>query len=287
MSVDVSPDGKTLVFDILGDLYTVPMTGGAAVRITSGPAYDFQPRFSPDGKRILFTSDRGGSDNLWTVAPDGSGPLPITADTQHVINSGAWSPDGEYVVARKRLTDQSSIGTVELWLYHRLGGAGIQVTKKSELPDANGPVFSPDGRWIYYAARHGRYHYNANVYAGIWQIEGYDRETGNTRVVTDGYGGSGRPRSPRTARPSPSSGATAPAPCSSCTTWPAAGSGCSSRAWTRTCRRTSPGPAPIPATTGPRTGGPSSSPSAAGSTRWTWPRARSGTSRSPPGWRRS
>jgi len=193
MSVDVSPDGKTLVFDILGDLYTMPMAGGTATRLTFGPAYDFQPRFSPDGTRILFTSDRGGGDNLWTIAPDGSEPLPITADTEHVINSGAWSPDGDYVVARKRLTDQSSIGTVELWLYHRLGGAGIQVTKKGELPDANGPVFSPDGRWIYYAARHSRYRYNANVYAGIWQIEGYDRETGNTRVLTDGYGGSGRP----------------------------------------------------------------------------------------------
>ncbi len=194
ISVDASPDGKTLAFDVLGDLYLLPMTGGAATRLTEGPAYDFQPRFSPDGSRILFTSDRGGTDNLWTIRPDGTGLRPITTEKDHVVNSGDWSPDGEYVVARKRLTDASSIGTVELWLWHVMGGNGVEITKQAEIPDANGPVFSPDGRWIYFAVRPGRYHYNANVYAGIWQIRGYDRETGNVRPLTDGYGGSGRPR---------------------------------------------------------------------------------------------
>jgi Tol biopolymer transport system component/imidazolonepropionase-like amidohydrolase len=194
ISVDASPDGKTVAFDILGDLYLLPMTGGAAVGLTEGPAYDFQPRFSPDGSRILFTSDRGGTDNLWSIRPGGSGLRPVTTEKDHVVNSGDWSPDGEYVVGRKRLTDASSIGTVELWLWHVLGGNGVQVTKKSEIPDANGPVFSPDGRWIYFAVRPNRYRYNANVYAGIWQIRGYDRETGNVRQLTDGYGGSGRPR---------------------------------------------------------------------------------------------
>ena len=194
ISVDVSPDGKTLVFDLLGDLYVIPITGGAARALTSGAAYDMQPRFSPDGERVLFTSDRGGSDNLWTVRPDGNDPRPVTTDKEHVVNSGDWSPDGDYVVGRKRLTDQSSIGTVELWLYHRMGGSGVRITKKAEIPDANEPVFSPDGRWIYFAARDRRYQYNRNVYEGIWQLRGYDRKTGNFRPLTDGYGGSARPR---------------------------------------------------------------------------------------------
>ena len=51
MSVDVSPDGQTIVFDLLGDLYTLPVAGGTAVRLTSGLAYDAQPRWSPDGTR--------------------------------------------------------------------------------------------------------------------------------------------------------------------------------------------------------------------------------------------
>src|SRR5262249_51634786 len=118
MTTDVSPDGKTIAFDILGDIYTMPITGGAATRITSGPAWDFQPRFSPDGKRIAFTSDRGGTDNIWVMTPDGGNMRPITQEKDHVMNLPSWSPDGQYIVARKRLTDGSSIGTTELWMVH-------------------------------------------------------------------------------------------------------------------------------------------------------------------------
>ena len=194
LNVDVNPDGKTLAFDVLGDLYTLPMTGGGATRITSGPAYDHQPRFSPDGATLLFTSDRGGTDNIWVMNLDGSGLRPLTSEKNRMVNTADWSPDGEYIVARKRITDASSLGTVELWMHHVLGGSGVQVTKKGDIPDANGPTFSPDGRWIYFAYRNARYQYNRNVYAGIWQTRAYDRETGNIRVITDSPGGAGRPR---------------------------------------------------------------------------------------------
>jgi len=194
INVDVSPDGRLLVFDLLGDLYLLPREGGAATRITSGPAYDNQPRFSPDGTRILYTSDRGGMDNLWTVALDGGDLRPITSDKKHMVNTAAWAPDGEYVVARKRFTDASAIGTVELWLYHVDGGGGVAITAKDKIADVSGPALSPDGRWIFFAARPGRFHYDANPYEGIWQIRAYDRETGNIRRLTDGYGGSARPQ---------------------------------------------------------------------------------------------
>ena len=72
MNLDVSPDGRTIVFDLLGDLYLLPIEGGTARRITSGPAFDLQPRFSPDGSRLSFTSDRAGGDNVWTMAADGA-----------------------------------------------------------------------------------------------------------------------------------------------------------------------------------------------------------------------
>src|SRR5687768_1425753 len=78
ISLDLSRDGQTIIFDLLGDLYTLPIGGGTAKRITSGPAYDQQPRYSPDGKRIVFVSDRNGSKNLWLADADGTKPKIVT-----------------------------------------------------------------------------------------------------------------------------------------------------------------------------------------------------------------
>ena len=72
MSVDISPDGTTLVFDLLGDLYTLPAGGGTATPLMTGPAFESQPRFSPDGSEIVFVSDRSGGQNLWVISADGS-----------------------------------------------------------------------------------------------------------------------------------------------------------------------------------------------------------------------
>lgn len=193
MDVDVSPDGRTLLFGILGDLYTLPIGGGTATRLTRGAAYDFQPRWSPDGRHIAMTSDRGGTDNIWILNADGSQPRPVTSEKDKVMNCPRWTPDGDYVVCRKRLTDGSSIGTSELWLMHTTGGSGIQITKKSDLPEANEPIVTPDGRSILFSARPSRYQYNRNVFAGIYQIRRFDRVTGQTTGLTDGYGGSARP----------------------------------------------------------------------------------------------
>ncbi|MEX0916254.1 MAG: amidohydrolase, partial [Wenzhouxiangellaceae bacterium] len=70
-TVDVSPDGEFLVFDFLGDLYRLPIGGGDAVALTEGIAWDFQPRFSTDGSRIAFISDRSGAENVWTMSVEG------------------------------------------------------------------------------------------------------------------------------------------------------------------------------------------------------------------------
>ena len=93
---------------------------------------------------------------------------------------------------RRRLTDRSSLGTVELWMYSVLGGKGLQITKKEEWGDANEPLFSRDGRYVYFTGKPGRFQYNQNVYAGIWQVRRFDRVTGKITTLTDGAGGTGR-----------------------------------------------------------------------------------------------
>src|SRR5437660_341534 len=97
ISLDVSPDGQTIVFDLLGDLYTVPITVGKATRLTSGMAFDAQPRFSPDGKRIAFFSDRNGADNIWIMALDGRDPIQVTNGREDLVLSPEWTPDGKYL----------------------------------------------------------------------------------------------------------------------------------------------------------------------------------------------
>src|SRR4051812_24089599 len=71
MNVDVSKDGRTIVFDLLGDIYRVPFAGGNAQRITTGPAFDAQPVFSADGQQIAFVSDRDGAANIWVADANG------------------------------------------------------------------------------------------------------------------------------------------------------------------------------------------------------------------------
>ena len=196
MSVDVSPDGEEIVFDLLGDLYIVGKSGQARP-ITSGLAWDMQPRFSPDGKSIAFTSDRGGGDNIWIIDRDGSNPRAVTKETFRLLNSPAWSPDGEYVIARKHFTSRRSLGAGEIWMYHHTGGSGVQlVARPNDQKDLGEPMFSPDGRYVYYsldATRGSTFEYNKDSNTGIYQIRRLDRETGKTQTITGGPGGAIRP----------------------------------------------------------------------------------------------
>jgi Tol biopolymer transport system component/imidazolonepropionase-like amidohydrolase len=193
LALDVNRAGTKIVMSLMGDLYTLPIGGGDATRITSGPAYDAQPRFSPDGKTIAFASDRGGIENLWVCDEDGKNARAISTEKDTTVNGPAWSPDGEYVVGRKRLTDGSSLGTVELWMWHVKGGSGVQLTKKDEQPDAADPAFSKDGRFLYFSARDTRYRYDRNVNDGIWQIKRLDRWNGQTVPITGEFGGAATP----------------------------------------------------------------------------------------------
>ena len=191
------PQRKSIVFDLLGDLYLLPIGGGEARSLRAGLPWHMQPRFSPDGKKIAFTSDEGGGDNLWVMDVNGENARAVTKESFRLVNNPAWEPSGQYLVAKKHFTSRRSLGAGEMWLYHRSGGAGVQMTKRpNEQKDVNDPAFSPDGRYLYYDrdATPGRFfQYNKDSSGGIYRIERLDRETGETITVTGGPGGAARP----------------------------------------------------------------------------------------------
>jgi Tol biopolymer transport system component len=186
LSLDVSPDGKTVVFELLGDIYTLPITGGEAKLISGGMAFDSQPKFSPDGKWIAFISDREGSENVWIMHPDGSEVKQVSKDPNNEFASPSWAPDANYIYVSKA---GFGITTFEAWMYHVQGGTGVQITKAKSAPNtprnerhnALGIVASPDGKYIYYAARRGGFAYNAQL--PLWQIARRDRKTGDEDIL--------------------------------------------------------------------------------------------------------
>src|SRR5580658_9693060 len=198
LSLDVSPDGRTILFELVGDLYTVPFTGGEAHKLTTGMAFNSQPRYSPDGKKITFISDRGGAENVWIADADGSNAKQLSQDDQSEFASPVWTPDGNYVIA-SRFT-QFPIGASELWMYHIKGGAGVQVTKSHSKPDTSprrwinalGASLSKDGRFLYYTSRQtpeGFY----NVIFPLSQITRRNLITGDEDTVSDSPGSAMRP----------------------------------------------------------------------------------------------
>lgn len=198
MNLDVSPDGKEIAFDLLGDIYLMPITGGEAKQLRYGMAMDVQPRFSPDGKKIVFTSDAGGGDNIWIMNKNGGYAHAVTKENFRLLNNPVWTPDGNYIIARKHFTSTRSLGAGELWMYHVNGGNGLQLTpKKNDQQDLNEPFVSPDGRYVYYSEDvypGGYFQYNKDPNNQIFAIKRYDREKGISENVTGGPGGAVRPQ---------------------------------------------------------------------------------------------
>lgn len=198
MNLDLSPDGKTIVFDLLGDIYSMPVTGGKANLIAGGKAWEIQPRFSPDGKSISYTSDKEGGDNIWIMNADGSNKHSITKENFRLLNNASWTPDGNFLVARKHFTGTRSLGAGEMWMYHKNGGDGIQLTKrKNDQQDAGEPVVSPDGKYVYWSEdiTPGPYfQYNKDPNKGIYAIQRLNRQTGDIETIAGGAGGACRPQ---------------------------------------------------------------------------------------------
>lgn len=199
MNLDLSQDGQTIVFDLLGDIYKMPVTGGKATLLAGGMASEVQPRFSPNGKYISYTSDKDGGDNIWIMNIDGSGKRAITKETFRLLNNAVWTPDSEYLIARKHFTSGRSLGAGEMWMYHIAGGGeGVQLTKrKNDQQDAGEPEISPDGKYVYFSedvSPGPLFQYNKDPNGEIYNIRRLNRETGIIETVAGGSGGAMRPQ---------------------------------------------------------------------------------------------
>mgnify|MGYP003392788780 CR=1 FL=1 len=199
MNVDVAPDGRTIAFDLLGDIYTMPIDGGTPTRIAEGLAYEHQPRFSPDGKRIAFVSDRAGGDNIWLMNRDGTGKVQLSKEDFRLLNQPSWSPDGQFIVAKKHFTTGRSLGTGEVWMYHVSGGAGVPLVKKPNerhQKELGEPIFAADGKSVFYTRNVTPgpiFEYAQDSNTDLFHIERYSLPDGDVSTAASGAGGAVRP----------------------------------------------------------------------------------------------
>lgn len=179
-SVDVSPDGKTILFDMMGDLYSIPADGGKATQITRGLAFDQHPRYSPDGKKILFVSDKSGAENLWYIDTEKKDTVQLTKELNQNFPSAAWTPDGNYIVFSKGRRIN------KLYMIHKDGGSGTQLIDEPATLKIIDPALSADGQKIYYSFRTGSWNYNAQL--PQYEIGVYDRKNASATKLTTRYG---------------------------------------------------------------------------------------------------
>ena len=194
MAVDISPDGRWILFDLLGHIYRVSAAGGEAHCLTqeSGIAINSHPRYSPDGNEIAFVSDRKGQMNLWVMKADGSNPEPVFLDLDTRITEPAWTPDGQHIVAVRNF--QTTVGiwrrSARIWIFPRHGGEPRQLVGEHSGTQAFGPSVAPDGESLYYF--YATFAAVTTAFGQDQHIRRLDLGTGGIQIVTPAVG-------PRTA----------------------------------------------------------------------------------------
>lgn len=197
MNLDVSPDGKSIAFDFLGDIYIMPVSSGAPRQLLAGLAWETQPRFSPDGASLVFVSDRSGVKNLWTYRLRDASLQQVTDERFRTPSTPAWSPDGKFIIARKHYTTRRTIGAGEIWRFPAVGGVGERLVEgESGQKDITEPVHSPDGKAIYFTKDTDpglEFQYERDIHKGFLSILKLDLGSQRQTTVVSGPGGAIRP----------------------------------------------------------------------------------------------
>ncbi|MGH7553516.1 MAG: TolB family protein, partial [Longimicrobiales bacterium] len=200
MSVELSPDGSWIAFDLLGHIYRMPAAGGEAQVLTqnSGVALNFQPRISPDGRTIAFITDRRGQYNLWVMNADGSNPRAVFSEQNTTAIEPAWTPDGNFIVVRRGSRGGGGGGGgggSGLWIYHKDGGSGVQLVGAPAGGRGGGgggggegapswPTLSRDGKYMYYQVSVSVA--NDEPISGAQQIKRFEFKTGEIVDISAG-----------------------------------------------------------------------------------------------------
>ncbi|MBS0419764.1 MAG: PD40 domain-containing protein [Proteobacteria bacterium] len=197
MSVAVSPDGRAIAFDLLGDIYEIPAAGGDAQLLQGGPAMQRTPRYSPDGQSLLFLSDASGSDNLWISKADGSQPRQVTHETTQIMTGPAWGAGGTFVAGARLYASADKLHNSEIRLYDLAGGAGqLLVPMPTVGENVHEAQFSPDGRYVYYTEKITPPH-QSNIYIDAnhenFEIKRREIGSGETEGLIGGFGGATTP----------------------------------------------------------------------------------------------
>ncbi len=180
LNLDVSPDGQQITFDMMGDIYLLPITGGKAKRVTKGLAYETNPRFSPDGKMLAFTSDKSGAENAWIMDIATEEQTQISKDKDKYCQAVEWTPDGNYLIVAK------GGRALKLHMFHKDGGSGTQLIKAPAGMKTIEPAFGKDPRYIWFSRRNGDWNYNAQL--PQYQLAVFDKETSEMTTKTNRYG---------------------------------------------------------------------------------------------------
>lgn len=185
----ISPDGSQIAFSFKGDIYTVPANGGRALQITTNPAHDTQPIWSPDGKQIAFASDRMGSMDIYVVDKEGGIPQRLTT------HSGNETPiafkGNEHVLFQANIlpsTDDMQFASGQFPQVYEVSIAGGRPVMFSSMPMENISL-SADGKSLLYHDKKGyedpwRKHHTSSITRDVWLCNNLDGERSYKKLTS-------------------------------------------------------------------------------------------------------